>query len=513
VPEGVDIEKARASGRRQAFSWRAWAPEVFAEAKREGKLILVHGAAVWCHWCHVMEETTYTDPAVGKAIARDFVAIRVDVDSRPDIEDRYDAWGWPATIILSPDAEELAKYRGYIAPKDMLPLLSKASTAAPRREAADFPAERPAAVEALSWIGANSARRLDSFFDDEGGSWGFRQKAPIGANVVWEIRRHRAGDPDALGRAVLSLDAHAKLIDPAWGGIYQYSTGGGWDRPHFEKLMTYQASNLEAFAAGYAANQAPRFLSAAKAIADYLDGFLSNDAGAFLVSQDADVGTHDPQATFMDGNDFYPLTDAERRRHGVPWVDDHVYAEENGLAIAALCSLFEASGDARRRARARRAADALLRSHVDAEGRVLHDAASDRAVWYLADAAQFGFGLARLAAVHPEGPERERYLARAVTIAEWLKGNLTSPTGALWAHTEDPDATGVFARRRTPYEGNVVASRLFAALGKLTGDATWTTRSWETLAAIATPRQLRSRGRMIGTFLLALEEAGVLVWR
>src|SRR5207249_2474581 len=55
---GVDIAAARARGAVQGFRWERWSPEVFARAAREHRFILVDGAAEWCHWCHVMDETT-----------------------------------------------------------------------------------------------------------------------------------------------------------------------------------------------------------------------------------------------------------------------------------------------------------------------------------------------------------------------------------------------------------------------------------------------------------------------
>src|SRR5690349_3682182 len=61
TPAEVDIVRARERGLAQAFTWEEWSPEVFARAKREGRYLLIDGAAEWCHWCHVMDETTYRD--------------------------------------------------------------------------------------------------------------------------------------------------------------------------------------------------------------------------------------------------------------------------------------------------------------------------------------------------------------------------------------------------------------------------------------------------------------------
>ena len=45
--------------------------------------------AVWCHWCHVMDESTYSDPQVAAALNSEFVPVKVDTDERPDLDDYY----------------------------------------------------------------------------------------------------------------------------------------------------------------------------------------------------------------------------------------------------------------------------------------------------------------------------------------------------------------------------------------------------------------------------------------
>ena len=521
TPDEVNIVKARAMGRKQLFAWSEWSKEAFARAKSEGRFILVHGAAEWCHWCHVMEETTYLDPEVGAILRDKFVAIRVDIDSRPDIEERYERWGWPATIILSADAQELAKFRGYLKPAEMLEQLSKlgdsqggnkASSAIDIENSPDYPPQPVPPVTALSWIASNSALRLDTYYDAAEGGWGVRQKAPIGDNVSWELRRFlRGGDKTALERAVFSLKKHAALIDPVWGGIYQYSDGSTWENPHYEKLMTYQAANLTAYAAGYKHDKIPELLGWARDIERYMNSFLSNEHGEYLVTQDADVGAHDKTATFVDGKVFYALGDAERRKRGIPWVDDNVYAEENGLAIAAMCALYEATGDAAVLARAEKAAQRIIQSHVDADSRVVHDAdKAGRKIWYLADAGAFGYALARIAEL--KGDDGASYRDHAIAIALRMQQSMRDDDGAFWANTPDPNAFGVFARRRKPFRANINAARLFAALWRITGDDEQRDLAQTTLAAVAKPLTLRMSGRMIGTFLLALDEADAIRW-
>ncbi|MCA9573581.1 MAG: DUF255 domain-containing protein, partial [Myxococcales bacterium] len=138
APPAPDLAADRA---RPGVAWSPWSAETFARAKAEGRYVLVDGVAAWCHWCHVMDATTYRDPAVVALLAERFVAIQVDVDARPDIHDRYAAWGWPATILLSPDGQEIGKYKGYLEPAELLAILRAVKPAAqgPARPGADVP--------------------------------------------------------------------------------------------------------------------------------------------------------------------------------------------------------------------------------------------------------------------------------------------------------------------------------------------------------------------------------------
>ena len=45
-----------------------------------------------------------------RAVLKDhFILVYVHQDSRPDISQRYERPGWPATIIFGPDGKEIAK--------------------------------------------------------------------------------------------------------------------------------------------------------------------------------------------------------------------------------------------------------------------------------------------------------------------------------------------------------------------------------------------------------------------
>ncbi len=507
APVGVDVAAARRRGLELGFAWEPYAPESFDRARREGKLILLNGAAGWCHWCHVMDATTYRDPAVGRLLRERFVAIRVDIDERPDIADRYGEWGWPATILLTPEGAELGKLKGYMEPAQLLLALQGAGAAGaavpdpPRRAAAD----RSARVGELGWVSAHALAELDDYYDDASGGWGMRQKAPLGDNLEVEARRAARGDAVARRRVLQTVAAQRALLDPVWGGVYQYSTGGGWDEPHYEKLMTYQAQNLAGYAAAFRATSDPGARADALAVARYMTTMLSGESGAFFVSQDADVGGHDERAAFVDGHDYYARSDRERRALGLPRVDESVNGFENGLAISALVDLAAATEDRAWLERARRAADAVLAAAVDERGAVWRRSRGPRSVRFAVDAASLVRALAKLG--HALGDAR--YVGTAGRIAAVLTEDFAAPGGALHDSTLDPSAVGVFAQRRTPLSVGVLAARAFAALAVATGDVAWAVRARDALALAATPAALAAQGRMLGEFLLAADEAGV----
>ena len=73
-----------------AIRWQPWSDAVFEQARKEKRFVLLDLEAVWCHWCHVMDEKTYHDEAVMKLIRDHYIAVRVDQDARPDLSRRYE---------------------------------------------------------------------------------------------------------------------------------------------------------------------------------------------------------------------------------------------------------------------------------------------------------------------------------------------------------------------------------------------------------------------------------------
>lgn len=91
--------------------WYPWSEEAFQKAKNEDKPVFLSIGYSTCHWCHVMEKESFEDEEVAEILNRDFVAIKVDREERPDIDQIYmivcqgitGHGGWPLTIVMTPD--------------------------------------------------------------------------------------------------------------------------------------------------------------------------------------------------------------------------------------------------------------------------------------------------------------------------------------------------------------------------------------------------------------------------
>lgn len=491
--------------------WVAWEPASFEQAAQGDKIILIDVVASWCHWCHVMDEETYADPEIAALLAEHFVTIRVDSDARPDVAERYRAWGWPATAILTPDAQPVLALRGY-RNRDVFEALLReliadrdAGTLAERAQ----PVEEPRPVDgALGPVLAAATAQLDGFYDESMGAWGTPQKYPFPAPLEHALVRARVhGEPQWLERAALTLRNEQGIIDPVWGGVYQYSLRGDWDHPHYEKIAAIQAGAIENYAMLARATGDDRWLEPAQKVASYMLEMMRTPEGGFSSSQDADL-RREGRPTVL-GIEYYALADAERRALGLPRIDQNVYADLNGMMIRALVELYAATGNPEHLAAATGTAEQLLRTHRTDDGAFLHGADDDPSgLYYLRDQAAMGWAFVAMYRASGE----PRWLEAAGRVGAFMQARLEDREhGGFYAHSEDPAAVGVFATRRKPVEENGLAASFLIELHRYTdGDGRTATPYREAaeraLAAVGGTQTIKGSGRIIGRLLLGLEE-------
>jgi uncharacterized protein YyaL (SSP411 family) len=355
----------------------------------------------------------------------------------------------------------------------------------------------------IARVEATAIRQLESFWDPVQGSWGRTQKVPLYWDNAWVLARARAGDDEARRRALLTLDRQRGIVDPVWGGICQYSTDGDWSHPHYEKLMTYEAGAIDNYATAFALTGDAAWLRTAQGVRGFVDGFLKGPEGGFYATMDADLNAHDPGKPLVAGHEYYAKTDAERRALGIPRVDAHEYGRENGLAIAAYLTLWEASKDPSALETAKGAASRALATLATDGGGITHAVGDEGHVLFLADNATVGFALVRLY----EATREPKALTAATRIGDFILRELEDPAGGgFYASTPDANAVGVFAVRRKPFEDNVMAIRFLGRLGQVVPNDAYRKAIARAFAVVGANDAIEDRGRMIGDLLLAVDE-------
>ncbi|MDZ4833095.1 MAG: DUF255 domain-containing protein [Candidatus Melainabacteria bacterium] len=476
--------------------WEKWDDKLFDRAKQEQKFVLLDLEAVWCHWCHVMDEKTYGDADVAKLLKKKFILVKVDQDSRPDLSHKYEDFGWPATIIFNANGDELVKRQGYIPPERMQKLLAAIikdpTPEAASKEDVTFRAESSLSKEIKDEL---EKKHVDGY-DTKSGAWGFQQKFLDWDSVEHSMQLALSGDKDAKARVTGTLDGQLNLLDPVWGGVYQYSTGGDWQHPHYEKIMQMQGENLRIYALGSMLYKDEKYTKAAKSIADYLDKFLTSPDGAFYTSQDADLipGQH--------SEDYFGLDDEARRKRGIPRVDKHIYSRENGWAINGFAHIYMATGEPSYLERATRAAESIVKNRSLTGGGYSHDE-RDNAGPFLGDSLSMGRAFLALY----EATADKKWLDRAQGCADFISNHFNNYTGgdktkAAGYVTADPDSSKV-AKPVPLLDENIMLARFSNLLFQYTGKQENQQIAKQCMRYLSTPAVARTRRFMVGGILIA----------
>jgi uncharacterized protein len=328
-----------------AIRWQPWSPATLKLARSLDRPIMIDIGAVWCHWCHVMDQTTYADPQVAATLNGEFVPVKVDSDERPDLDDYYQhaageltgAGGWPLTCFTTPDGALLFA-AGYLPPRpgtgpngsggetsSMLPLLKRIAQvyatdrADLEREAQSMAAKLKAepngkgvASGSLESLRAQILAGLAASYDAKSGGFEMGPGPRFYDFPAIELALAHGfyGHPEYTAMALDTLRkiAAGGVFDQLGGGFHRYSTDPHWRVPHFEKLGYDQAMALRAYSHAYEVSGDPDFARVARSIVSYVGQDMLDPAShTFYSHQDADSFKGD------DGS-YYTWTIAEVKR-------------------------------------------------------------------------------------------------------------------------------------------------------------------------------------------------------
>jgi uncharacterized protein len=296
--------------------WRPWGDEALALAHSEEKPIFLSIGYAACHWCHVMERESFEDERIAAFLNRNFVAIKVDREERPDLDAVYmsavqaltGGGGWPMSVFLTPEGRPF--FGGTYFPPERrhgMPsfpeVLQAVATAWAERRSdlengaallAGRLAERSAVGEPGSVDAAATARgavrKLANRYDLRHGGFGDAPKFPTPSRLSFLLRQARAGDGMAAGLLAGTLDGMAVggIYDWVGGGFHRYSVDAAWLVPHFEKMLYDNALLGRLYGEAGIALDNERWTAVARETADYLIREMQGPEGGFYSSTDAD---------------------------------------------------------------------------------------------------------------------------------------------------------------------------------------------------------------------------------
>ncbi|MEX1042385.1 MAG: thioredoxin domain-containing protein [Pirellulaceae bacterium] len=535
--------------------WYPWGEEALQAAKDADKPIFLSIGYSACHWCHVMEHESFESPEIAALLNERFIAIKVDREERPDLDQIYmnavqmltGHGGWPMSVFLTPETKPFyggtywpaTSSRGMPGFDQVLNAVSDAWKS--RREMAVEQSHKLTAQ--LQAIGGASAevpgvpsdiaprllQGLQSAFDRRDGGFGGAPKFPQTMNIEWLMRRFQhEGNTDALEmvRHTLTKMAQGGIYDHLGGGFSRYSVDAQWLVPHFEKMLYDNGLLVSNFVEAYRLTGDADYATVIRETCDYILRDMTDERGGFHSSEDADsegeegkfyvwsqaeildiLGQDDgaefceiyrvtPEGNFeganilnlaqsidqhaaalqVDPKELHQrlrvnrdkLLDVRSQRIR-PAKDDKILTSWNGLMIAGMAKAGAALGDTRYLGAAEKAANFLLSTLRDENGRLLHGYRHGRVKHqaYLDDYAYLADALLALY----ESTLRHEWLEKCVELVEEMILHFEDrETGGFYFTADDHEQ--LITRNKDFYDhsvpsGNGLAACLLAKLGRL----------------------------------------------
>ncbi|MDY6904252.1 MAG: thioredoxin domain-containing protein [Thermodesulfobacteriota bacterium] len=326
--------------------WYPWSDTAVQKARQEDKPLLLSIGYSTCHWCHVMADESFSDPATAAIMNRDFVCVKVDREERPDLDTVFvnavtamtGSAGWPLHVFLEP--QTLNPFFGgtYFPPQsrlgmaswtELLERITAAWQSPDDREKLGNTAravevfleerlgsKRPESVPAGSVVSLidKATATFTQKYDTEKGGFGKAPKFPMPSILHFLLAFAHAKGPEAetAGKmAIHTLQSMASggIYDQIGGGFHRYSTDGNWHLPHFEKMLYDNAQLVSVLVDAYRLTNNPALLRVAEETADYILRDMVHPDGGFYSAEDADSPLPEDPSKHAEGAFYVWTTD------------------------------------------------------------------------------------------------------------------------------------------------------------------------------------------------------------
>lgn len=310
--------------------WLPWGQEAFARARELERPIFLSAGYSTCHWCHVMERESFSNPEIAALLNEGFVNIKVDREQRPDVDLTYLTYvqaatgggGWPLSVWLTPDLKPILGGT-YYPPEDKRgqPGFKRVLAEVTRvwREEREQVLERSdeitdrlqeilrsetTADPALPLLPDHDlAHFMDRVMSDVSGRFEFHHggfsNAPKFPRMELHRMLHRLSfvirerDPQQadwcvdMSTKTLSFMIIGGIHDQLGGGFHRYSVDTWWHVPHFEKMLFDQAQIAVGLLQAFQLTEKRTFAETATGLFNYVARDLTHPQGGFLAAEDA----------------------------------------------------------------------------------------------------------------------------------------------------------------------------------------------------------------------------------
>ena len=449
----------------ETIQWQEWHAEAFQLAERESKPILLTLTATWCHWCHVLDQTSYAHPNVISLINTRFIPIRVDVDRRPDLAVRYNQGGFPSVVILNAQGTPLTG-RVYVPPEEMVQLLHQVSEQYPavRDTTSGDNTSQTGQTVRPAFLGTGDTpfdrvlQRLRATYDKDFGGFGMEPKQPPWEALALLLALYsRSGDKTLLQMTCTTLDnMWAGLYDRREQGFFRYAVSRDWQVPHYEKMLITNANLCSVYLAAYQVTGRKRYRDTALGILRYLQERLYDpQQGVFYASQDA-------------AETYYRLPWKDRDHADPPRIDRTGYTGLNAAVASACSAAYSVCDQETYLSLATGVLDRLWSQGWEAE-RGLRHIIDDPAFL-----PRFLTDHVALAGALLEGYQvtgQPEWLDRAVVVVRRIHELFGSSEGGYYDSAESSAEPTIWDARHKPVLDNARLAEVLVTLATLTGEA------------------------------------------
>ena len=446
--------------------WWPWCSEAFAHARQRDLPVFVSIGYATCHWCHVLERESFADERCAARLNESFVAIKVDREQRPDVDDLFmsacqiftqategrASGGWPLSAFVDPGTGFPFFVGTYFPPEpawgraSFIQLLEGLSAAWKDRRPALLEQSKRIANAVIDAVAVDhppkkirrdcaerAARKLMQVFDEANGGFGDAPKFPQPSYLTLMLAA--GGEAGAaIVRTTLAKMALGGLFDHVAGGFHRYCVDSAWQVPHFEKML-YDNALLVPLYAQCSARTGDRFLAhVCERTLAFIDRELAIDSGGFYCALDADVNHREGAGHVWSAREVSEAL----AQAGFSTQDAASFADATGLSSDPNFRDPHHPADPPAWVlQMRNAADALDPS-IERALRALHDVRRAREQPIRDEKVLLCWNgmMIEAFAVAGEALHNSTWTARAVTAAEWVFAHLQTTAGwqRCWFH-------------------------------------------------------------------------------